>query len=200
MINLVDNFIFYDDVNYIKNGWVNRNKMLLNGIIHTFTIPIKNQSSFAKINETYIDWDSNKIQKIFKTFKIAYSKKNKLLLNEILSIFEYRPETISELNVLTIKFFCEYLGIITNFYKSSDLNYNKKHDKVENLIQICNLMNSNIYINPLGGTKLYNKNDFKSRGIDLYFINGQSSTSILDFCMNNSKDFVVDSLKKYTLT
>ena len=46
-----DKFIFYNDVNYIKQGWINRNNILVNKAIYMFTIPLKNAGSFSKINE-----------------------------------------------------------------------------------------------------------------------------------------------------
>lgn len=199
MINSVDKFVIYDDVNYIKNGWINRNKMNLNGQIHTFTIPIKNQSSFVKINETLIDWNSKKIEKVYKTFTQEYSKKNKDLLYQLLSILDLRLETISELNINTIKFFCNYLGIETQILKSSELKYEKSKDKVDNIVKICEILNSNYYINPIGGMELYDKNTFKNKGVNLFFINGQPSLSIIDVCMNNSKDLIVENLNKYNL-
>ena len=54
LINAVDIFVFYDDVNYIKGGWINRNKLLLNGKESLFTIPLNNASSFKLIKDTEI--------------------------------------------------------------------------------------------------------------------------------------------------
>lgn len=65
LINAVDKFVFYDDVNYIKGGWINRNQILLNGNKNLFTIPLKNASSFQTISETlihaelYLIWKKN---------------------------------------------------------------------------------------------------------------------------------------------
>ena len=51
LMNFVDKYVFYDDVNYIKNGWINRNQILIDGQTKYFTLQQKNASSFKKINE-----------------------------------------------------------------------------------------------------------------------------------------------------
>ena len=51
LINAADIFILYDDVNFRKQSWINRNRILLNGSIHTFTIPCKGISSNKLIKE-----------------------------------------------------------------------------------------------------------------------------------------------------
>ena len=57
LINLVDKFIIYDDVNYIKKGWINRNKILNNGSELYFSIPIKKSSQNKLINELLLGDD-----------------------------------------------------------------------------------------------------------------------------------------------
>ena len=57
LINAVDKFVFYDDVNFIKGGWINRNRILVNGEIKFFTVPITGVSSFKKTKETRIKRD-----------------------------------------------------------------------------------------------------------------------------------------------
>ena len=52
LINAVNKFIFYDDVDYIKQGWINRNQILLNGKAYLFTIPLADASSLRKIKDT----------------------------------------------------------------------------------------------------------------------------------------------------
>ena len=52
LINAVDKFIVYDDVAFIKQGWINRNNILLDQKKHLFSVPVKGISSYAAINET----------------------------------------------------------------------------------------------------------------------------------------------------
>ena len=54
LINAVDKFIILDDVNYIKKGWINRNRILLNGKDYLFTIPCEKISQNKLINEVEV--------------------------------------------------------------------------------------------------------------------------------------------------
>ena len=69
-----DKFIFYDDVNFIKNGWINRNRLLRNGEPAFFTVPLANASSFAKINEVKVDDKQPWRTKLQQTLLHAYKR------------------------------------------------------------------------------------------------------------------------------
>jgi hypothetical protein len=71
LINAVDKFILYDDVNYIKGGWINRNQILMSGKKNYFTFELKDSSSFKKINQILV---VGRVDKLLKTIKQAYSK------------------------------------------------------------------------------------------------------------------------------
>ena len=77
LINAVDKFIIYDDVNYIKGGWINRNRILINNQQHYFTIPLCEASQNKKINEINIICDKHYLlNMIYYAYKKAtyYSK------------------------------------------------------------------------------------------------------------------------------
>lgn len=191
LIKEVDTFIFYDDVNFIKGGWINRNFITINKELKRFTIPLIKPSSFKKINEIEVNWDCKDMTKLIKTFN--QNLKNHEIFNKII---EEKPKTIADMAILSVSLICKYLNITTKLKKSSDLNYKKQNDKVLNLVEICKLENSFHYINPGGGKDLYNKKQFSSHGIKLNFIKGTSSPSILEI-MNNSE--VNKQLNNYTL-
>ena len=137
MINAVDKFVFYDDVTYIKKGWINRNRVK-GGTI--FTIPLKNQSQNRLIRDTEVLWSSRFISKFLKTIHQTYSKSP--YFSEVFSIVEdiinSQPNTISELAIDSVMKFSDYIGIDTEFKVSSEEEYLKGEDKVINLINICN--------------------------------------------------------------
>jgi len=191
LIKEVDTFIFYDDVNFIKGGWINRNYININKELKRFTIPLIKPSSFKKINEIEVNWGSKDMSKLIKTFQ--QNLKDKTIINKII---KEKPKTIADMAILSISLFCEYLGITTKLKRSSELNYYKQKDKVLNLIEICKLENSFHYINPEGGQSLYNKEQFLSYGIKLNFIKGLSSPSILETI--NSPN-IYKQLNNYTL-
>ena len=201
LINEVDIFISYNDVNFIKKGWINRNKILSNKEEKYFTIPLKKQSQYKKINETMIDWDNREIYKFVKNLEHSYSKRP--FFNEtmeiVYSILGEKHKFISDLSLSSLIKFCNYLDINTIFKNSSDLEYEKTNDRSQNLINICINQGCNHYINPIGGLDLYNKKFFSNRGIKLNFLKGKSSLSIIDVCMNNSAEEIREYLGDFRL-
>ncbi len=185
LINEVDIFVFYDDVNFINRGWINRNTITMNNEIKRFTVPLIKSSQNKKINEIDVNWDSKEINKLLKTFRYNLKGKSKAI-KIIESIFEDKPKRISDMAIQSIKYFCKELGIKTKFEKSSEIEYKKSEDKLLNLVNICKSKNISNYVNAEGGHKLYTKKDFKANGIDLKFLKGTPSTSILDII--DSKD------------
>ena len=76
LVNTVDKFVNYDDVSFIKKGWINRNNVLSHGKPFLFSIPVSDISSFRPINKTmtnerlYAVWK----KKFFKTLNLNYNK------------------------------------------------------------------------------------------------------------------------------
>jgi hypothetical protein len=173
MIRAVDKFILYDDVNYIKGGWINRNRILVNGEAKYFNIILNGASSFKQINEILINTKS--IQKILKTIKQSYSKAPyfistfQLIEDFFLTLENEQP--ISKVAGDSIQKVLKYIGLNTEIeYSSKDYSDTKGLDKADRLIEILKRNNSNIYINVLSGRKLYSKDYFKKNGIELNFI------------------------------
>src|SRR4051812_42347879 len=86
LIAAVDAFVIYDDVNYIKQGWINRNRILFNGKDLLFTVPLENASSFKKINEVSVHkhlYEGWKV-KFGKSLRATYFKAP--YFNEIISL------------------------------------------------------------------------------------------------------------------
>ena len=200
LVDVVDTFIFYDDVQYIKGGYINRNVLKNN---YKFTIPVskKDVQSMKNINEVHINWDNKFLDKFGKTIRHTYSKSpnRKEILDLLNSMFDKRPRTISELAMNSIKTFSDYLGLKTQFLKSSELEYDKTDDRAINLINICKSQSSDHYVNSIGGRKLYDKNFFSNHGINLNFIDSLSGLSIIDLCMDSSLQTLRKEIKQYQL-
>lgn len=211
LINAVDVFVLYDDVTYIKSGWINRNRILERESWNYWTVPVRNASSNRLIKDIEFirDW-----QKLLKTIQQNYGRTpysvavwNSLLL-EIAG--NQKLKTIADLNAYAIRKICDYLGIATIILRSSELN-GLKEGRVEKLVSICDNIGADIYINAIGGKELYSKEMFKTHGIDLYFLKTGKveyrqaadefvpNLSILDVLMYNSKDEIKKHLENYTL-
>ena len=95
--------------------------------------------------------------------------------------------------------FCQYLGIDTDIKVASEISYEKTNDRILNIANICKNQNAYHYINPIGGDKLYTKEDFKKHKIQLNFIQGLDSLSIIHVCLTKPKEVIKEELNKFKL-
>jgi len=214
LINSVDSFVFYDDVNWINKGWINRNNLLINNSPHLINIPCIKASQNKLIKDVDVNWDLKFEQKLLKTIQMSYSKAPffREIFEIVQTIFLTKEKKISNLNINSIKVVLEYLGIKKDYKTSSvDFSNSRGQSKADRLISICKENNSSTYINASGGKKLYNKEYFKERGIQLFFLESDQIyykqntkqfvpwLSIIDVLMFNHKEAVSNFMNKYTL-
>jgi len=214
MVYAVDAFVFYDDVNYIKQGWINRNRILINGESRFITVPLIQAGSFKMIKDTEIDYRRNELVKLLKAIELAYKKAP--FFEEIFpltaQILEKEYINIAELAKESIVRVSDYLSITTRFYTSStDFPESRGLDKAERLQAICKKINAEKYINAIGGQELYSKEEFFKEVIQLQFIKSLPIAykqfgnefvpwlSILDVLMFNSKEEVKKMLTQFEL-
>ena len=214
LINAVDMFVFYDDVAFIKKGWINRNRILLNEKTCYFTIPCEKISQNKLINETRTKLNQKEEKKILN--KVFFSYKKAPFFHPVFNIFESvireHHELISSLSITSCLAVCRYLDIDTKLMLSSKEFPSHEFRKVDRLINITNQLNGNVYVNSAGGIDLYNKEYFSSQGIELLFLipneiryrqwndNGFIPwLSILDVLMFNEPDRVKEMLSEYKL-
>lgn len=170
LINAVDTFVFYDDVQLIRRGWINRNKILLQKKEHLITIPLKSASQRKLIHQVpYVE--SGK--KLIKTIHHAYARAP--YYHEVLpimeNIFNYRADNIGALAAFSVKEISNYLGLTLIFEYSSQCYPDTIAMGMENrIIEICRRQNAGMYINATGGKNLYSRANFDRNGIKLKFL------------------------------
>lgn len=213
LINAVDKIVIYDDVNFINRGWINRNRILVNGKDSLFTIPLKDASQNKLINEIDVNWDPAWKNKFLKTIEQSYKKAP--FYQEGLEIIE-KTLNIEDLNTSNVIFnnlnvICEYLDITTELIPSSAIYQNTDLKAQERILDICLQEKANHYINPIGGLELYDKSYFESKGLKLNFIKSKSVVykqfkndfvpwlSMIDVLMFNSKETIQGFLNEYEL-
>jgi hypothetical protein len=173
LIKTVDYFVIFDDVNYIKRGWVNKNKILHNGDIVDITLPVQKASQNKKINQHLRSTDIKSFEKLKKKIQLSYAKAPNFndvfpLLCQLID----NPETnlakylTDSLQVLSIS-----LGLKTQFIYSSQLS---KHDDWDNaqdrIIDITKQLGGSEYFNLPGGKALYCEKRFSEQNLKLKFI------------------------------
>ena len=212
LIHAVDKFVVYDDVNFIKGGWINRNYILLNQEKHLVTLPLSGISSFTKINEINVIDNIKLKTKLLKTIDNAYKKApyfdcvfpmiEKIILeNGAISTLIYD-------SILSLK---KYFNLNTEIYLSSDLKIALNEKSVDRVIHIVKSLDGNEYINAIGGQELYSKDKFKAENITLSFLKTNlvkyeqytadfvPNLSIIDVMMFNSPEQIRAMLDNYEL-
>lgn len=213
LMNAVDKFVIYDDVNYINRGWINRNRILSNGKAHMITIPLIGASQNKLINGITIIQDPLFFSKLLRSVSESYKKAPYYseifpLIEEILLCKESNLSEFIHFSLIKIK---EYLGIPALIVKSSSI-YNNEELKAQNrILDICKKENALHYINPIGGKDIYNQELFENNSIELSFIKTNEivysqfkndfvpGLSILDILMFNSVEQTKRLLLKYQL-
>lgn len=213
LINAVDKYVIYDDVNYIKAGWINRNRILINNEIKYFNINLKKASQNKLINEIEILNDEKSLLKEIKKIEYNYKKAPfykeafELLSNVMLS----QKENLGEFNENAIKSICSYLSINTQIITSSSIRKDNNLKGEDKIIHICNILKADEYYNAIGGVDLYHEDKFKNKNINLKFIKTNNiqykqftnkfanNLSILDVIMFNSKEKIKEYLLDYEI-
>ena len=186
LIASVDEFIFLDNVSFIKKGFINRNSVLLDGESHRFTLPVSRQSQNKFINEHEYVGDFTKFLKLMSN---SYSKcKYYEVFMPILESICRNPElNVAQWNANCIIKISRYLGLKTKFRFSSDIPECFGLAGQDRIICICEKLKTSIYFNLPGGIALYDESVFSNKGIQLKFINTSEllSISIEDHLVTN---------------
>jgi hypothetical protein len=220
LINAVNLFVLYDDVNYINRGWINRNQILNNGRKTQFTLPLSQASQNKKICNIKRLINPEWERKFFKTLEMSYKKapyyqETRTLIEEIIASNE---TNISTFILHSLAVICRHLELTTEIIPSSNVYQNENLNAEDRIIDICKQSHAKEYFNPAGGKHLYNTSNFLENGINLHFIQTDldlsysqglnnkpaktqfiSNLSILDVLMFNSINETQKLLQRCTI-
>ena len=217
LVQASDKFVFYDDVHFIKKGWINRNRIMLMGEPYRFSIPLKQQSQNSLIKDSEVSDLPLFAEKFLKQLNSSYknSPYKDSVLDYVREVLMGNQKNISEIAIASIEHFFRYIGVKKEFhYSSKQFSSTRGLAKAERLIKITQLLNSSEYINAINGTSLYTKTFFASQGIVLNFIKPslmpyqqfnrgkklfQEGLSIIDLMMNLSERELCNQLNDYTI-
>ncbi|UXY14482.1 WbqC family protein [Chitiniphilus purpureus] len=209
LLSQVDKFVFYDDVNYIKSGWINRNRLFLNHEVRYITVPVLSASSFVKINKTLVrpgvDWVESLFASLRQSYRRApYFEPVTMLIREV---FEENDGTIGDVARRSVMAVADYLGLERQWVLSSSSYGNDDKRSVDRIVDICAKEAVGEYWNLPGGKSLYRQEDFDSIGVRLGFVDVTLPSypqfapefvpglSIIDALMFNDKDEVCRMLE-----
>ncbi len=170
MINMVDTFVFFEDVDFTKRDWRSRNQIKTANGEYWLTVPVQKAPRGTKIFDIKINNDGWQ-EKHFKTIKMAYSKSK--YFNDYLWLLEeiylgQKWENLSKLNQFVTKQISAILGINTKFIDSTELK--TKGVKDDKLIEICELLNATTYLSGPAAKDYIDTDKFKNKNIGLEYI------------------------------
>ena len=211
LLNYVDTYVLYDDVNYINRGWVNRNYILVNNEKHLLTLSLNKASQNKLINE--IEISGSHKSKMIKTIQRSYARAP--FFSEayplIESAFQLQESNLAIFLYKSILMIADFLGCNTKIVLSSQMNKNNDLKGQTRILHICETLGATHYVNAIGGMELYSKKEFQERGIHLNFLKTdrveyeqygnhfEPNLSIIDVLMFSSKETVKNFLMKFQL-
>jgi hypothetical protein len=201
-INMADEFVLYDDMQYTRRDWRNRNQIKTKDGLKWLSIPVEVKGKyFQKINETKVsesDWG----EKHWNTILHNYSKAK--FFNEYKIIFEElylnsKEEFLSKINYNFIKAICDILDIRTEMKWSSE--FNLLEEKTERLVDICKNEGATDYYSGPAAKAYMNEELFEKENIKIHYFDYSGypeytqlhgdfthAVSILDLIFNEGPD------------
>jgi|SRR5690554_369 len=215
LMNMVDEFVIYDNIEFSKASWIRRNRMLQNGKDAYFTLPIKKDSDFLDVDQRYLaDNFDREAGRLLRRIEANYSKAPfyKEFFPIVESIIYCEERNLFDYILHSVKTIKEYLNIPTPIIILSNLgkaiHQLQAQDKV---IGVCKTLQATHYINSSGGTHLYDAESFQKENIELLFFSAKQFEypqfdnefvpflSILDVCMFNDIAQIKEYLNQYEI-
>lgn len=203
LMEAADEFVIYDNIQFSKKGWINRNRILVNGTDAYITLPLKKDSDFLDVKDRYLadDWPQERKKMLNR---IAESYRKAPFFNQVFPVIEeallYENRNLFDFILHSLQVTRRYLCITTPLVVSSSINIDHALKAEQKVMALCRARQADVYINPIGGVDLYSKLDFEQAGIELKFLKADNIhypqfknefipyLSIIDVMMFNSRD------------
>ena len=212
LLAAVDRFVVYDNIEYTKKGWINRNRFLRHGADAPFTLPLKKGSDFLDIRDRSLADDFNPAT-LLNPFRDAYRKAPhfEAVFPVVERIVTAAPKNLFDYLLHSLMATAAYLEIKTPIIVSSTVPIDHGLKSGDKVLAMCGALGANRYLNTVGGQTLYAPDAFAAAGVELKFIQTRPVTyaqlgqpfvpglSILDVMMFNSPDAVKRMLGEYDL-
>lgn len=213
LIHAADTFVVYDDVHFIKKGWIHRNRILLDGEPYPLVLPIRKASQNRLISEHERALPDETVEKQLVLIRQAYRKAPyfDMAMPIIEKVLRYPEVNVARYLLHGLKEVAEYIGLQTNFLLSSELESTGELKGQERIVERCRQLGATHYINAINGISLYDAESFERHGIALSFLKSESepyeqgdgpfypNLSILDVMMYNHPQEIRKRIEQYTL-
>lgn len=217
LIKHTDQFILFDPVQFIRHGWIERNRILKqNGGWLYIKVPLLKHSRDTIIKDIKINNEIKWQDKILA--QLVIYKKKAPYYNEVITLlkelFSKEYESITNLNKKSIELVCDYLSIEHDIqvFSKMDLDIETPNASDEWALNICKSMgNIKEYWNPSGGEEFFSREKYKANDIKLNFLHlnefeykqfddhFEPGLSIIDTMMFNSVETINQYLNNYKI-
>jgi hypothetical protein len=205
--------VLYDNIEYTKKGWINRNRILQHGKEAMLSLPLKSASDYLPIVERQLAEQFDRA-KMLRQIEGAYRRapwfeETWPLVSAIVNypdnnLFAYLQHSIVAL--------CQHLQLHTRIVVSSSIAIDHSLKGADKVMALCHQLGASDYINSIGGQQLYDKPAFLAQQIRLHFIRARPLQyaqfgaefipwlSMLDVLMFNGRQKVMhDMIDAYDL-
>lgn len=176
LICSTDRWIVFDTVQYIRHGWMNRNRILHpNKEWQYIIVSLKKHSRNAPIYETEVSstapWKEKILHQIENTYRNRAPFFDIVFNNIVCNILSSEEKSLSRLNILILDTICSYLQIPFNYQYFSEMKLPVTAlSSGDWALEISKVLGAEEYINPPGGRDLFNNQAFQDTGIRLTFL------------------------------
>jgi hypothetical protein len=202
LIKAVECFVVYDNVKFTKKGWINRNRLLMNGEPVMFTLPLEKASDFLRVDQrrlgaSFPDARESLLRRVEAAYRQApYFHTGFQLFHDCLRFEETNLFLFIHHSILKV---CDHLNISTPIVTASTIPIDHELRGEEKVIAMCKALDATDYYNPSGGRALYDAGHFNAAGLSLNFQDVknisyaqlgptfQPNLSILDVVMFNGR-------------
>ncbi|MCE0916342.1 MULTISPECIES: WbqC family protein [unclassified Pseudomonas] len=187
LIAASDHFVLYDNVQFIKNGWIERNRYLLEGEAKWFRISLTKDSHTQQIMNRRIA-EQFSLEDLLNKLEFAYRKapRREPTMTWLEGLLAPAADSIATLNERLLKACCSLLAIDTPISRASELGPGKGLLGEERVIEIVQACRGTHYLNPVGGGHLYQAQAFGQSGITLELLHA----SLPPYAQGSSRPFV----------
>lgn len=215
LLAAADQFVLYDEVNYIKGGWINRNRILINGQPSWLTVPLAHASPYQAIHTLQLDPSPRWRDKLLKTLQLTYGQSPHFdtVFPLLEHIVRYPTRSLAGFLAHQLQQLATAMGIQTPQLRSSQayLPRQPEQSAQARVVDLCQQAHATHYLNLIGGQTLYSGADFHAAGLALRFIDLQplpypqkaasfvSHLSIVDSLMAVGFSGIQPYLAAYTL-
>lgn len=211
LMRSVDVFVFYDDAQYMKGGWINRNRIKTQDGTSWVTLPVRRASISFAINQRNYLLDGDQIGRIERQIAAAYDQADSFpdLSPLVADLLRFDDANVARYNAHLLTVLARRFGIGAQFLTSSEINTPDTLRGQAKIIDLCQRIGADHYINVIGGCALYNPDAFSAAGIRLSFLqtkvppeylaNGPQYLSIIDGLMRQGVEQSLNRLSQYRL-